>query len=131
MSATADIAGVHHLNFVVSRLDDHLGALEAALGVTAIVEALPARGARTARLPLGASWLVLVEPTRPDGVPGRFLEQHGEGFFLLSLGVCNFDEAAAALAAGSAERRGLDGWRIADLATSLPGGGVLQIAEAP
>lgn len=121
--------GIHHVNFVVRRLDDHLPQLERQLGVQAIVEPLDERGAVTARLPLGDSWLVLVEPTRMDGVPGRFLNRHGEGFFLLSVGVGSLDRALARLAPDVVRRRGVDGWQIADLRAPLPGGGVLQLTE--
>lgn len=40
-----------------------------------------------ARSRIGESWLVLVAPYDPESVPGRYLEEHGEGFFLLSLAV--------------------------------------------
>ena len=63
------------------------------------------RGARVARSRIGESWLVLVAPYDPDSVPGRYLEEHGEGFFLLSLAVDELDET----------RAGILDWRVRDL----------------
>ncbi len=78
---------IHHVNFVVKDLDEAMPRLEAALGLQRfdIVDHAP-RGARIARSKIGESWLVLVEPYDVKSVPGQHLANHGEGFFLLSLG---------------------------------------------
>lgn len=81
-------SSIHHVNFVVRDLDRACTHFENALGLEPfeVVDHAP-RGARVARSRIGESWLVLVAPYDPDSVPGRYLEAHGEGFFLLSLEV--------------------------------------------
>ena len=81
---------IHHLNFIVRELDQAVPAWERLRGMpVARRDELTERGVITARFRLGDTWLVLVQPTRADSVPGRFLAAHGEGFFLLSLGVAS------------------------------------------
>ena len=91
------------------------------------------RGSHIARAKLGESWLVLVCPYDPESVPGRHLAEHGEGFFLLSVGSDDFDDHLArlsdaeAIAAPADVRSGVLDWRIAD----LPGacGVLLQLTD--
>ena len=99
-------SSIHHVNFVVRDLDEACERFEKALGLRKfeIVDHAP-RGARVARSRVGDSWFVLVAPYDPDSVPGRFLEAHGEGFFLLSLAVDDLDDA----------RAGILDWRVHDL----------------
>lgn len=116
------IQSVHHINFLVKDLQASVASYEQALGLGPFeFEDLPERGVRTARVALGDTWLVLVMPTESDSVPGRHLESHGEGFFLMSFGV---NDLAAALAARGHEavgdtrmRAGVGGWKVADLDT--------------
>lgn len=79
---------IHHINFVVQDLDEAMRRFEQQLALApfVVVEHAP-RGARIARSRIGESWLVLVAPYDTDSVPGVFLREHGEGFFLLSLAV--------------------------------------------
>lgn len=86
-------------------------------------EKLPQRGVATARARVGDAWIVLVSPHDEHSVAGRYLKDHGEGFFLLSFGVDDLDQAVAELAQrgvmpiDSSARSGILGWRIADLET--------------
>lgn len=115
------VSGVHHINFIVADLSEAVERFERLLGTTAITDPLPARGVLTARLPLGAAWLVLVQPVDPDGVPGRHLAEHGEGFFLLSLAVADLESAVAELGErgvamdSKGPRRGLEDWTVQDI----------------
>lgn len=99
-------SSIHHINFVVRNLGEACARFERELGLPPfeLVDHSP-RGARVARTRVGDSWLVLVAPYDPASVPGRHLEQHGEGFFLLSLGV---DELAN-------PRAGILDWRVEDV----------------
>jgi methylmalonyl-CoA/ethylmalonyl-CoA epimerase len=118
---------VHHVNLLVRDLADAVAAWRR-LGVTAFVEErLPGRGVETARFRVGATWIVLVMPTDPDGVPGRHLAEHGEGLFLLSLGVASLDAAAGDGLPLSAPRGGLANWRVADLDPAAFQGATLQL----
>ncbi|MEJ8567861.1 VOC family protein [Elongatibacter sediminis] len=116
------IKGMHHLNFIVRDLVTAAERFERLLGVPAgPVESLSQRGVEIVRFNLGGIWLVLVCPRVSDSVPGRFLEEHGEGFFLLSCEVANVENAArAAESAGfrmlqNSARQGLDDWRVMDV----------------
>ena len=87
---------IHHINFVVNDLDRAVAQYEQLFGLNfSPHETLNPRGVKTARTRLGQVWLVLVEPTDPNGVPGRHLAEHGEGFFLISYKVDDVTDAAA------------------------------------
>jgi methylmalonyl-CoA/ethylmalonyl-CoA epimerase len=111
---------IHHINFIVRDLDEACSRFESELGLEAfeVVDHVT-RGARVARSRLGDSWLVLVAPYDPDSVPGRHLEEHGEGFFLLSLGVDALEDP----------RAGILDWRVKDVAAIH--GAQFQFTELP
>ena len=54
---------------------------------------------RVARYYVGDVALELMEATEPDSDVGRFVERHGEGFFLISYRVDDVEEALAELKA--------------------------------
>jgi len=125
---------IHHLNFVVRDLDAACERFRVLLELQEFerIDHAP-RGAHIARAKLGESWLVLVCPYDPDSVPGRHLAEHGEGFFLLSVGSDDFDGHLAeladrgALAAPAEVRSGILDWRIADLPSAC--GALLQLTD--
>ena len=79
-------SGIHHVNFIVHDLDEAIARFERLLGVKSFETVdHAARGSRVAYCALGESWLVLVSPYDPESIPGRYLAEHGEGIFLLSL----------------------------------------------
>ncbi len=115
---------VHHINFVVADIDSAVEAYENMLGLGPFeYEELPERDVSTARARIGDVWIVLVSPHDEDSIAGRHLKDHGEGFFLMSFGVDNLDQAVAELAQrgampiDSSARSGILGWRVADLET--------------
>lgn len=99
-------SSIHHVNFVVRDLDEACARFEKTLGLSPfeVVDHAP-RGASVARSRVGESWLVLVAPYDPDSVPGRHLAEHGEGFFLLSLGVDAINDP----------REGILDWQVEDV----------------
>jgi methylmalonyl-CoA/ethylmalonyl-CoA epimerase len=125
---------IHHVNVLVRDLDEAVSRYERLLDQpVAARESLPARGVETARFALGGAWLVLVQPVRADSEPARYLAEHGEGLFLLSLAVESLVGAEARLgpaAFSGPERSGLDGWRIRDLDPAGACGVQLQFTEA-
>lgn len=133
-----DIQSVHHINFVFRDLEAAMNRFEAVFGIGPFqVEELAERGARTAKALVGDTWFVLVAPTRGDSVPGRYLEENGEGFFLLSFGVANLDTSIAALerrlpdATMGDVRAGVARWRIADVPVEQTFGIQFQLTEDP
>jgi len=112
-------SSIHHVNFVVRDLDEACTRFERELGLDPfeVVDHV-ARGAHVARTRIGDSWLVLVAPYDPESVPGRHLKEHGEGFFLLSLGVDALKDA----------RAGILDWRVKDVAAIH--GALFQFTES-
>ena len=115
---------VHHINFVVADIDAAVEAYQSTLGLGPFeYEDLPQRGVATARARVGDAWIVLVSPHDEHSVVGRHLKDHGEGFFLLSFGVDNLDQAMAELAqrgalpADRTAHAGILDWRVTDLET--------------
>lgn len=129
------IRGVHHLNFLVRDLDEAVDRYERSLGVEILRrDELPGRGVITARFRAGDTWIVLVQPVA-DGEPMRYLERHGEGFYLISYEVDDVLRAAAtARLAGvqttsDAPRDGLDGWRVVDIDAKAMNGVSVQLCQ--
>ena len=127
---------LHHINFIVRDLDLAVARYQQALGFgDPIRDELPERGVRIARYQLGETWLVLVQPTREDSIPGRHLREHGEGVFLVSLGVDKLDESIESVRAAGVgvlddePRRGADGWKIQDIGPEDFFGVHLQLVE--
>ncbi len=125
---------IHHINFIVRDLAEATAHYERTLGVDPfIVVDHPLRGASAARSRVGECWLVLVCPYDAESVPGRFLAEHGEGFFLLSLGVEDLAEAIEQLASDGIEctdiaaRAGILDWRVADIGELH--GALMQLTE--
>ena len=125
------IQGIHHINFIVRNLDAAIDRWERILG-TAVTsrESLEARGVELARFKLADTWIVLVQPVRSGTVPARFLETHGEGFFLMSLEADSLadeiDRLGASMFSGE-QRTGLDDWRVIDLDIDQTFGAQLQL----
>jgi len=118
------LKSVHHINFIVADLDGAVQAYQKILGVGPFEYAeLPERGVSTARVRVGEVWIVLVSPQCEHSVAGRYLEAHGDGFFLMSFGVDNLDKAMTelgqrgALPADRTAHAGILDWRVADLET--------------
>ncbi len=116
------IKRVHHINFLVRDLPQAVERYRELFSVADIrFEDLPARGVKTARFKLGETWIVLVQPVDPRGVPANRLEERGEGFFLISYLVDDLDKAsdragqAGVLVLDQDPRSGLSGWQVRDL----------------
>ena len=130
------ISHVHHINFIVKNLDNAVDQYQKALGLEGFIfDSLEKRAVKTARVKLGQTWLVLVQPTDQASEPARYLEQNGEGFFLLSLGTDDLDRQLKHYSDNSpassliARRRGLENWSIADLSIDDFFGAQIQLTE--
>jgi len=114
---------IHHINFVVRDLAKSVALFEDILGLAPFeVVDHAARGAKIARSRIGDSWFVLVCPYDPDSVPGRFLHEHGEGFFLISAATDDLEghlqqlQSAGLRPIDPEPRKGILDWRVADIA---------------
>jgi len=130
------IKGIHHINFIVHNLAEAAARFAQLLGVNAgSVEKLPQRGVEIVRFKLGEIWLVLVHPVDPESTPGKYLADHGEGFFLMSWEVDDVRTAAREFLDKGFDvlqdepRLGLEGWRVMDLDSRKLYGINIQLVE--
>ena len=130
------LKNVHHINLLVRDLDEAVQRYQQTLGINEMLYGdLSQRGVRTARFRVGETWIVLVQPTDPEGVPGRHLAEHGEGLFLLSFEVDSVADTVSEIKARggqfSAEqpRQGLEDWQVVDLDPAQFFGVQLQLTE--
>lgn len=128
---------VHHINFIVKDLADGIRRFQAVLGKPPErTDELRERGVLTASFKLGETWLVIVQPTRADSVPGRHLAERGEGFFLLSLETDDLvadarriDGSGLVGMAMTEPRQGIKDWRVMDLQPLDTWGEQLQLVQ--
>jgi len=116
------IKRIHHINFIVKDLEKALLRYRVLFGdPVSESETLPQRGIKLARFKVGETWLILVQPLGSEGVPARYLKQHGEGFFLISCQVDDVRKAASMVSSDGIRvldqfpRQGLDDWEVMDL----------------
>ena len=130
------LKNVHHINLLVKDLDAAVQRYRDAFSLEEIEYGdLSARGVKTARFRAGETWIVLVQPTDPEGEPGKHLAEKGEGLFLLSFGVDSLESAARTIESSvdglskSPPRSGLDGWQVKDLEPAAFFDANLQLTE--
>lgn len=133
------ISHLHHINFIVRDLDAAISRYQEVLGLdNFIIDSLDQRGVKTARVKVGETWLVLVQPLDEDNEPARYLNEFGEGFFLLSFATDDFAPHFDQLdklnhnKTGSVPykpRQGLENWTVADLPMSAFFGAQLQLTR--
>lgn len=124
------ISHLHHVNFIVRDLKSAVQRYQQVLGFGEFIfDSLDKRGVITARIKLGQTWFVLVQPTDSSSQPGQYLEKHGEGFFLLSFATTNLDATINTLEKPSEKRQGLENWLVADLPENLFFGAQLQLTQ--
>ena len=131
----ATVRCLHHVDIVVNDLDRAARRYAVVLGlVPGPRETLPERRVDLIRFRVGATWLILVQPTG-DGPVRDFLEANGEGFYHMAFEVADVAAAAAALQEQGVvvdnprPRRGLDGWKLVDIDTWETAGAMVQLAE--
>ena len=124
---------IHHINFIVRDLERAVAAWEQVLGTPVTRrDHLEGRGVDIARFSLGQAWLVLVQPVQAGTAPARYLDAHGEGFFLISFSVDSLAAELERLGEGWFDgpvRDGLDDWRIRDLDMARTFGALVQFTE--
>ena len=97
---------------------------------------LPQRGVKLARFKVGETWLILVQPVDADGIPAQYLQEHGEGFFLMSCQVDDVRKAASLVSSKGIKvmdqhpRQVLDDWKVMDLCPDDLFGADLQLMES-
>ncbi len=130
------ILKIDHLGIAVANLGEAASAWEA-LGFR--VEArhdVPTEKVRTAFLPVGESYLELLEPTGPSSVIAKFLEKRA-GLHHVCVLVEDIDKTLAAMKARGVRlvdekpRPGAGGGRVAFVHPQAAAGVLLELKEAP
>lgn len=127
---------IHHIDIVVRDLDRAVERFTTILGVApGPREHLPQRGVDLARVRIGETWLILVQPVRDDSPVREFLDTHGEGFFHMALEVDDVAAVADTLAGRGVRlrnrtpRRGVEGWKLVDIELEETFGAMIQLAQ--
>jgi methylmalonyl-CoA/ethylmalonyl-CoA epimerase len=91
---------LHHVGIVVNDLEKAVESYGLALGLLpAQRRDFPALGVRSAFYPLGEAFLEVMTPLSSEGPVARFLEERGEGMYLMALQVDDLEGALAELKA--------------------------------
>ena len=127
---------VHHINFVVHDLEVAVRKYQELFGLENC-EYLdhPHRLVKTARFKVGETWIILLQPLDSDSLPGKHLQQYGEGFFLISYEVENLSAAMKNIKdkggtlLDEQARAGILNWQVADIDPDSTIGTLIQIVE--
>jgi methylmalonyl-CoA/ethylmalonyl-CoA epimerase len=127
---------VHHIDFVVRDLAEATERFTRVFGQKpGARESLESRGIELVRFRIGDVWLILVQPVRQDSPVMKFLEEHGEGFFHIAFKVDDVEAETRRLKALEVQlqsdepRRGVEGWKLIDIALGETCGVMIQLAE--
>jgi methylmalonyl-CoA epimerase len=98
-------------------------------------EVVEEQGVEEAMIPVGGSFVQLLQPLSPDTPVGRFLDKHGEGLHHVAYAVTNIEAALSHLKETGARlvdespRKGGRGTRIAFVHPADLGGTLIELVE--
>ena len=114
------LLNLDHVGIAVHDLDHALDEYREKYGITPLYrETVSSQGVEEAMIPLGGSFIQLLQPLGPETPVGRFLAKKGEGVHHLAWTVANINAALEHLKA--------QGARLID-SEPRPGGGGTRIA---
>ncbi|MFP3914767.1 MAG: methylmalonyl-CoA epimerase [Actinomycetota bacterium] len=125
------LLNLDHVGIAVEDLDAAVGSYRSRYGIEPLFrEVVEAQGVEEAMLPVGGSFVQLLQPLSADTPVGRFLDRSGEGLHHVAYAVADIEAALAHLEEQGADlidrepRAGSRGTRIAfvhprDLAGTL------------
>jgi methylmalonyl-CoA epimerase len=127
---------IHHTAIAVEDLDAAIADFAAQYGVGPLYrEIVEEQGVEEAMLPIGGSFVQLLQPLTGDSPVGRFLERNGEGLHHVAIQVADIEAALEHLAAEGARlvdetpRTGGGGHRIAFVHPSAFGSTLIELVE--
>jgi methylmalonyl-CoA/ethylmalonyl-CoA epimerase len=100
-------------------------------------EVVESQGVIEAMIPIGGSYVQLIQPLGPETPVGRFIERRGEGLHHLAFAVSDIDDALRSLAEAGAvlvdeePRTGGRGARIAFVHPRTMAGTLVELVELP
>lgn len=125
-----------HVAIAVHDLDEAIGRFSAQYGVNPLHrEVVEEQGVEEAMLPVGGSFVQLLQPLEAGSPVGRFLERRGEGLHHIAFAVPDIEQALAHLAAQGVRlidtepRRGGRGARIAFVHPKDNSGTLIELVE--
>lgn len=135
-STLIKLLNLDHVGIAVHDLDDALDGYREKYGVTPLYrETVSSQGVEEAMIPLGGSFIQLLEPLGPETPVGRFLASKGEGVHHLAWTVADIDAALEHLRAQGARlvdsepRPGGRGTRIAFVHPRDLAGTLIELVE--
>jgi len=136
--AMVKLINLDHVAIAVHDLDKSLSDYRNRYQVEPLYrEEVAEQGVEEAMIPLGGSFVQLLQPLGPDTPVGRFLERHGEGLHHVAYAVASIDSALDHLKEQGAQlvdefpRSGGRGTRIAFVHPSDLGGTLIELVELP
>jgi methylmalonyl-CoA/ethylmalonyl-CoA epimerase len=132
------LLNLDHVGIAVSDLEVALAGYRERYGVQPLYrEVVEAQGVEEAMIPVGGSFVQLLQPLGPDTPMGRFLEKRGEGLHHVAFMVASIDTALEGMREQGARlideeaRAGGRGARIAFVHPSDLGGTLIELVELP
>lgn len=132
------LLNLDHVGIAVHDLDHALDEYREKYGITPLYrETVASQGVEEAMIPLGGSFIQLLQPLGPETPVGRFLAKQGEGVHHLAWAVANINAALEHLKAQGARlvdtepRPGGGGSRIAFVHPRDLAGTLIELVESP
>ncbi|MXX00848.1 MAG: methylmalonyl-CoA epimerase [Acidimicrobiia bacterium] len=132
------LLNLDHVGIAVHDLDHALDEYQEKYGITPLYrETVASQGVEEAMIPLGGSFIQLLQPLGSETPVGRFLAKRGEGVHHLAWTVADIDAALAHLKAQGARlvdsepRPGGGGSRIAFVHPADLAGTLIELVEPP
>ena len=98
------LLNLDHVAVAVADLDEAIDRYRARYGVEPVYrEIVEQQGVEEAMIPVGGSYVQLLQPLGPDTPVGKFLERRGEGLHHVAYAVPDIEAALAHLAEQGAE----------------------------
>lgn len=130
------LVNLDHVGIAVSDLDAALAEYQDRYQVTPLYrERVADQGVEEAMIPVGGSFVQLLQPLGPDTPVGRFLAKHGEGLHHVAYAVVDIDAALEHLRSQGARlideqpRTGGRGARIAFVHPADLAGTLIELVE--
>ena len=130
------LINLHHIGIAVRNLDASLAEYQRQYGVEpSHREVVESQGVEEAMIPVGGSYVQLLQPLASDTPVGRFLDNRGEGLHHVAYAVADIHQALIHLEAEGVElidkepRIGGEGSRIAFVHPRALAGTLVELVE--
>jgi methylmalonyl-CoA/ethylmalonyl-CoA epimerase len=130
------LLNLDHVAIAVRDLDSAVAGYKVRYRVEPLSrEVIEDQGVEEAMIPVGGSFVQLLQPLGPDTPVGRFLEKNGEGLHHVAYAVTNIEAALSHLKESGARlidespRKGGRGTRIAFVHPADLGGTLIELVE--